>query len=140
IDLILATPGPASDLAKCPIWEHEHGSNHRAIRTNFWIDTDTQANVDEMAGCLSKLVNTVSEAHCPRAKPSPCTNRWWNESLTALRKSYTYWRNRASAMLQGGDDIELRNKQRGREGSSTGRFDDTGSSTGMSSLATATIC
>ncbi|KAF2191733.1 hypothetical protein K469DRAFT_527328, partial [Zopfia rhizophila CBS 207.26] len=35
--------------------------------------------------------------------------RWWNEDLTALRRSYTYWRNRACAMRrQGREDAELR--------------------------------
>ncbi|KAF2184613.1 hypothetical protein K469DRAFT_579357 [Zopfia rhizophila CBS 207.26] len=44
IDLMLTIPGLASDLAKCSIWGHEYGSDHRAIRTSFWIDTDMQAS------------------------------------------------------------------------------------------------
>ena len=42
IDLILTTPGLASDLAKCSIWEHEYGSDHRAICTRFWMDTSKE--------------------------------------------------------------------------------------------------
>lgn len=50
------------------------------------------------------------DAHCPRAKPSPYMKRWWNEDITALRKSYMYWRKRACAMRrQGKEDTELRN-------------------------------
>jgi hypothetical protein len=55
-------------------------------------------DVDEMAGRLTGWVNKVLEAHCPRARPSPYMKRWWNEDLTALRKSYTHWRNRACAL------------------------------------------
>ena len=140
IDLVLATPGLTSDLAKCSIWGHEYGSDHRAIHTSFWIDTEAQENrerlllknaswdkireaverqkeagfrtddVDQMASRLITWVNNALEAHCPRAKPSPYMKRWWNEDLTALRKSYTYWRNRARAMRwQGREDAELRN-------------------------------
>ena len=47
-------------------------------------------DVDDMAGRLTTWVIEALEAHCPRAKPSPYTKRWWNEDLTALRKSYTY--------------------------------------------------
>lgn len=41
IDLMLTIPRLESDLAKCSIWEHKYGSDHRAIHTSFWIDTDT---------------------------------------------------------------------------------------------------
>jgi hypothetical protein len=120
IDLMLATSGLVSDPAKCSIWEHEYGSDHRAIRTSFWMNTDTQGNqerllfknapwdkireavqrqkeagfgtddVDQIVSRLTTWVNDALEAHCPRAKPSPYMKRWWNEDLTALRKSYTY--------------------------------------------------
>jgi hypothetical protein len=66
-------------------------------------------DVDGMVGQLTSWVNKALETHCPRAKPSPYMKRWWNEDLTALRKSYTYWRNRACAMRrQGREDAELR--------------------------------
>ena len=42
IDLILATLGLAGDLAKCGLWEHEYGSDHRSIHTSFWVNTDEQ--------------------------------------------------------------------------------------------------
>jgi hypothetical protein len=63
-------------------------------------------DVDDMAGRLTTWVIKALEAHCPQAKPSPYTKRWWNEDLTALRRSYTYWRNRACAMRrQGRQDL-----------------------------------
>ncbi|OCK75877.1 hypothetical protein K432DRAFT_268140, partial [Lepidopterella palustris CBS 459.81] len=66
--------------------------------------------VEDMASRLTAWVNKALEAHCPRAKPSPYMKRWWNKDLTALRKSYTYWRSRACAMRrQGREDAELRN-------------------------------
>jgi len=69
-----------------------------------------EAGVDAMASRLASSVNKTLEAHCPRAKPSPYMKRRRNEYLTALRKSYTYWRNRACAMRrQGREDAELRN-------------------------------
>lgn len=43
-----------------------------------------------MAGRLTGWVEEALQAHCPRAKPSPYMKRWWDEDLTALRKSYTY--------------------------------------------------
>lgn len=139
IDLMLTTPGLASELAKCSLWEHEYGSDHRAIQTSFCIDVESRemperflfknapwdkvrdavkqeketgfpaTDVDEMVNRLMLWVNKAIKEHCPRAKPSPYTKRWWNEDLTALRKSYTYWRNRACAMRrQGREDVELR--------------------------------
>jgi hypothetical protein len=48
IDLVLATPGLTSDLAKCSIWGHEYGSDHRAIHTSFWIDTEAQENRERL--------------------------------------------------------------------------------------------
>jgi exonuclease III len=139
IDLILTTPELTSELAECSIWEHEYGSDHRAVQTWFWMDINKQESqerllfknapwkkirevveqekekgfptedVDEMASLLTSWVNKALEAHCPRAKPSPYMKRWWNEDLTMLRKSYTYWRNRACATRrQGREDIELR--------------------------------
>jgi hypothetical protein len=139
IDLMMATPGLTSELAKCSVWEHEYGSDHRAIQTSFWMDVDKQESqerllfknapwdkireavaqekeegfltedVDMMAEQLTGWVNKAVEAHCPRARPSPYMKRWWNEDLTALRKSYTHWRNRACATRrQGREDAELR--------------------------------
>lgn len=139
IDLMLATPGLESDLAKCSIWEQEYGSDHRAIHTSFWIDMDTPESqgrlllknarwdkireavgrqteagfptedVDEMVMSFNHWVSTALEEHYSRAKPSQYTKRWWNEDLTALRKSYTHWRNRGRALRrQGREDAELR--------------------------------
>jgi len=139
IDLMLATTGLAEDLVKCSLWEHEYGSDHRAIATRFSMNVVREerqerlllknapwdkiraaveqekeegfpdGDVDEMADRLTSWVDKALEARCPRARPSPYMKRWWNEDLTTLRKSYTYWRNRACAMRrQGRVDEELR--------------------------------
>lgn len=42
IDLMLATTGLAEDLVKCLLWEHEYGSDHRAIATRFSMDVDRE--------------------------------------------------------------------------------------------------
>ena len=95
IDLMLTTPGLTSELAKCSIWEHEYGSDHRAIRTAFCIDTGKQdtserflfknapwdkireaverqkemgfptEDVEEMTSRLMMWTNCALEAHCP---------------------------------------------------------------------------
>jgi hypothetical protein len=42
IDLMLATPRLASELARCSIWEHEYRSDHRAICTKFWMEVEVK--------------------------------------------------------------------------------------------------
>lgn len=120
IDLLLATTGLDEDLVRCSLWEHEYGSDHRAITTRFSMDMDREerqerlllknapwdkiraaverekgegflaGDVDEMAGRLTAWVNKALEAHYARARPSPYIKRWWSKDLTALQKSYTY--------------------------------------------------
>ncbi|KAF7372169.1 hypothetical protein MVEN_00076000 [Mycena venus] len=46
--------------------------------------TDIDAYVD----ALTAAVTTVLEAHVPLTRMSPYTRRWWNASLTALRRAY----------------------------------------------------
>ena len=48
INLILATLGLASKLAKCAIWEYKYGSDHRAIHTSFWVNIDTQESQERL--------------------------------------------------------------------------------------------
>ena len=48
IDLILTTPELSSELAKCSIWEHEYGSDHRAVQTRFWMDIDKQESQERL--------------------------------------------------------------------------------------------
>lgn len=141
IDLTLATPQLASDYTHCSIWGNEYGSDHRAIHTCFRIERDEHedqekltlknapwgrirdtvlqqkeegfpaTDVDKMVECLTKWVGTALQAHCPRTRPSPYMKRWWNEDLTRLRKTYTYWRNKACARRrQGREDAELQDK------------------------------
>ena len=132
IDLILTIPKLANELAKCSVWEHEYRSDHRAIRTCIRMDIEKQEmqerlllrnapwdkireavrqekeegfltqDVDEMVGQMTLWVNKALQLYCPRAKPSTYMKRWWNEDLTVLRKSYTYWRNRACTMRRQG--------------------------------------
>ena len=93
IDLILATPGLVSKLAKCAIWEYKYGSDHRAIYTSFQVDIDIQESqerlliknanwdkirddikrqkemgfptedVDEMVDCLNSWVNKALKVY-----------------------------------------------------------------------------
>jgi hypothetical protein len=58
--------------------------------------------VDEMVVCLNGWVSNTTGAHCPRAKSSMYMKRRLHDDLTAQRKSYTYWRNRASAIRRQG--------------------------------------
>ena len=67
-------------------------------------------NIDKMVDCFNRWVNKALKTHCQRAKPSPYIKRWWNKDFIMLRKSYTYWRNRNSALRrQRKDDLELHN-------------------------------
>jgi hypothetical protein len=140
IDLMLATSGLVEDLVRCSLWEQEYGSDYRAIQTRFSMEVDREerqerlvlknapwdrirtavekekeqgflvGDVDEITGQLTAWVNKALETHCKRARPSQYAKRWWNEDLTTLRKSYTYWKNRACAMRrQGRVDEELHN-------------------------------
>ena len=48
IDLILTTPGLANELAKCSVWEHEYGSDHRAIQTCIQMDIERQETQERL--------------------------------------------------------------------------------------------
>jgi hypothetical protein len=50
-------------------------------------------DVDKMLDQMMLWMNKVLQLHCLRAKPSSYTKRWYSEDLTALRRSYIYWRN-----------------------------------------------
>ena len=39
---MFATPELVADLVKCSIWEHEYGSDYRAIQTRFSIEVERQ--------------------------------------------------------------------------------------------------
>lgn len=52
----------------------------------------------DVTGFTTELLAIVTNAvHdlVPVSKPSLYAKRWWNEDLSQLRKTYTYWRNRA---------------------------------------------
>ena len=125
IDIILTSPGLANSMIECGIHEREHGSDHRAIETTFEMDAGvirgperllfknapwgriqgrirqrllemanpngTQRQADRL---LAVVYETVMEL-TPRARPSPYAKRWWTESLSQLRDTYTYWRKQA---------------------------------------------
>lgn len=132
IDLTLVSNELAERMIKCVIYETEHGSDHRAIETELDITipgqpvetrllfknapwskirdqiTDhlrqtaqggsVQQQTDRLMTAVLEAVNTLT----PRAKPSPYTKRWWTADLTALRRIYTYWRNRARTQRRTG--------------------------------------
>lgn len=132
IDLMLASHDLASTMTRCDVHATEHGSDHRAIETNFdvacpthvaeprllfknapWrsirqrIETVQQRQV--MGGSVQeqtdRLMGTVLEAiHAltPRARPSAYAKRWWTRDLTQLRRVYTYHRNQARSQRRAG--------------------------------------
>lgn len=123
IDLALASPDIAETLVTCRIYEVEHGSDHRAITSQFDIEIPQieqppryqwksapwgrirdhiasqleppQGSIQDQTNHLMEVVETAVLTLTPRAKPSPYARRWWTSSLTDRRKTYTYWRNKA---------------------------------------------
>jgi hypothetical protein len=132
IDLFMATERLVDEVVSCRLWEHEYGSDHRAILAEFDTDITTiepqerllfkHANWQGVRGAvtarlgelppaenierfLDKLMTIVQEAvrrHTPVAKPSPYAKRWWTQELTELRRDYTRWRNEARRTRRAG--------------------------------------
>src|ERR1700730_3306730 len=82
----------ASELAKCAIWEHEHGSDHRAIRASFWVDIDTQENQERLLiknanwDKIREDMERQKETGFPTENVDEmvdCLNRWVNKALEA---------------------------------------------------------
>ncbi|KAF5260514.1 hypothetical protein FOXYS1_8829 [Fusarium oxysporum] len=125
IDLVLASTELADEMTSCGTHPTEHGSDHRAIRTEFdtrppertpsdrllfknasWSEIKKRVRIKLEAlpwdGAVQvqtdRLMSVVLDAIdnlVPRAKPSPYAKRWWTTDLTRLRRMYTYWRNQA---------------------------------------------
>ena len=132
VDLVLASEDLATSTVKCAIHGTEHGSDHRAIETEFDISvpasptekrlllknapwkeindriaaaletTPTEGTVQQKTDRLMSAVLEAVRALTPKAKPSPYAKRWWTSDLTQLRRIYTYWRNRARASRRAG--------------------------------------
>jgi hypothetical protein len=110
----------------------EHGSDHRAIETEFdvsvplpqaqerlllknapWKEMNVriaaalestleEGTVQQKTDRLMAVVLEAVRALTPRAKPSPYAKRWWTSDLTQLRQIYTHWRNRTRALRRSG--------------------------------------
>ncbi|KAM5526660.1 zinc knuckle [Fusarium oxysporum f. sp. phaseoli] len=120
----------------CMIHGTEHGSDHRAIETEFdvsvpmpqaqerlllknapWKEINAriaealesipkQGTVQQKTDRLMTVVLEAVRALTPRAKPSPYAKRWWTSDLTQIRQIYTHWRNRARASRRAGRACE----------------------------------
>ncbi|OBS15371.1 hypothetical protein FPOA_13812 [Fusarium poae] len=116
IDLVLASTELAGEMTSCGIHPTEHGSDHRAIRTEFdttppertpsermlfknapWLEIKERVRTKlEALPCggtvqaqTDRLMSVVLDAIndlVPRAKPSPYAKRWWTTDLTRLRR------------------------------------------------------
>jgi hypothetical protein len=132
IDLILASEELASSTIQCRLHGTEYGSDHRAIKTVFDIETPSPVTelrllfknapwkaikeritasllrtVDggssqQQADRLMTVVLEAVHALTPKAKPSVYAKRWWTNDLTLLRQNYTYLRNQARALRRQG--------------------------------------
>jgi exonuclease III len=148
IDLVLAGNALTNDLISCQTHPTEHGSDHRAIETIFDIEmpprevtprlllknapwkeirehiADTlrgkawggtiQEQTDRLMGAVSEAIYELT----PKAVPSPYAKRWWTADLTQLRKTYTYWRNRARAYrraTRADQDLQQRAREAGKD-------------------------
>lgn len=125
--MTLASAELADETVHCGIHPTEHGSDHRAIQTEFNLTTPertaeprllfknapwnatrerTEAklslfpwdgDVQTQTDRLMDVVVDTINSLVPRAKPSPYAKRWWTTDLTKLRRAYTFWRNLARA-------------------------------------------
>jgi exonuclease III len=132
VDLVLASADLTSSTVKCMIHGTEHGSDHRAIETEFdvsvpapqaqerlllknapWKEINVriaaalestleEGTVQQKTDRLMAVVLEAVRALTPRAKPSPYAKRWWTSDLTQLRQIYTHWRNRTRALRRAG--------------------------------------
>ena len=130
--MVLASAELAEEMVACEIHPTEHGSDHRAIRTEFSLETPERGTGDrrlfknapwtairamvgeelqrlpwggDVQAQTDRLMGAVLGAIdklVPVAKPSPYAKRWWTTDLTKLRRAYTYWRNQARAQRRRG--------------------------------------
>jgi hypothetical protein len=136
IDLTLASAELADEVVHCGIHPTEHGSDHRAIQTEFDLTTPERTadsrllfknapwnairervkdkltplpwddDVQTQTDRLMEVVLDAIHELVPRAKPSPYAKRWWTADLTKLRRTYTFWRNLARARRRDGQRID----------------------------------
>ncbi|KAM5527755.1 zinc knuckle [Fusarium oxysporum f. sp. phaseoli] len=115
VDLVLASADLASSTVKCMIHGTEHGSDHRAIETDFdvsvpvpqaqnrlllknvtWKEinfrvaaelesTPEEGTIQQKTDRVMAVVLEAVRALTPKAKPSPYAKRWWTSDLTQLR-------------------------------------------------------
>ena len=132
IDLILASEELAATVLRCGIHGTEHGSDHRAMETEFDVaaperhleprrlwknapwrqirerveaglhETPGGGNTQEQANRLMAVVQGAVMSLTPIAKPPPYAKRWWTRELTQLRRGYTRLRNQARAGRRAG--------------------------------------
>ena len=132
IELILASEELASSTVQCRLHGTEYGSDHRAIKTTFDIETPSPSteprllfknapwnaikerisarlittpevgSSQQQADRLMTVTLEAVHALTPKAKPSPYAKRWWTRDLTLLRQNYTYQRNQARAQRRQG--------------------------------------
>lgn len=132
IDLMLASEELAATVLKCHIHNTEHGSDHRAIETEFdvapperhieprllWKNAPwgqirdrieiglrvipREGSTQEQVDRLMSVVQEAVVSLTPKARPSPYAKRWWTRDLTHLRRTYTHWRNRARRFRRAG--------------------------------------
>ncbi|KAF4944619.1 hypothetical protein FSARC_14621, partial [Fusarium sarcochroum] len=136
IDLMLRSAELADEMAHCGIHPSEHGSDHRAIRTEFdlampertvetrllfknapWnairervrdklAPVPWDGGVQMQTNRLMEVVLDAIDKLVPRAKPSPYAKRWWTTDLTKLRRTHTFWRNLARARRRASQQID----------------------------------
>ncbi|KAI8402270.1 hypothetical protein FOFC_17577 [Fusarium oxysporum] len=136
IDLTLASAELADEMVHCGIHPTEHGSDHRAIQTEFDLTTPERTadsrllfknapwnairervkdkltplpwddDVQTQTDRLMEVVLNAIHQLVPRTKPSPYAKRWWTADLTKLRRTYTFWRNLARARRRAGQRID----------------------------------
>ncbi|KAG6996291.1 RNA-directed DNA polymerase from mobile element jockey [Fusarium oxysporum f. sp. conglutinans] len=131
IDLALASTELADEMTSCGIHPTEHGSDHRAIWTEFDTKPPERTPSDrllfknapwlEIKERTDRLMSVVLDAIndlVPRAKASPYAKRWWTTDLTRLRRMCTYWRNQAMACRRRGReaaDLEQKARESSKE-------------------------
>lgn len=67
----------------------------RDLKTEI-IDVTDCSELDATAGRLTGRVSAAIRQLVPVARPSPYGKRWWTRELTALRDTYTWYRNRCT--------------------------------------------
>ncbi|KAF5235112.1 hypothetical protein FAUST_7284 [Fusarium austroamericanum] len=112
VDLVLASTDIASSTVKCMIHGTDHGSDHRAIETEFDISVPApqvrerlllkNAPWKEINIRIAMALESSSEECTVQQK----TDRLMTVVSEAPRQIYTHWRNRARALRRAGKKCE----------------------------------